>query len=316
MAPPAKPIRTVYTIISEVSDACGIRLLTLKDPDNWELPPARAGSHIDIHLPNGLIRTYSLCGDCRVREEYKIGVKEAVEGRGGSACVHHELKVGDAVRVSLPRCTFPAVDPGVRTLFIAGGVGVTPFLSMAHELDRVGGDYELHLYYRDAIPLQAELAGVGRSGKVILHDRALTTGASVGEALGRPNPGTRAYCCGPFPMIEEFQQATSDWDPAHVGVEYFVPPTQAPLENAFTVVLKKSGLSVEVPAGASALHAIQNTGVALESACEGGVCGACKVRWLEGEPIHRDLCLTESERAQYFMPCVGGCNSPKLVIDL
>lgn len=296
----------------------GIRLLTLMDPDGWPLPKARPGAHIDLHLPGGLVRAYSLCGDPAEQDRWMLAVKREAAGRGGSAHLHDALAVGDTVAVSLPRCTFPLAPDAARHVFIAGGIGVTPFLAMAAALDRAGGDYALHMLHRGAVPLPGQLAPLAGRGRAVLHDTTAGPRPEMAALLGPPSPGLHAYCCGPAGLIAAFEAATRDWPAGHAHVEHFVPPPLPPDPGArpFTLVLAKSGRSAEVPAGAPLLPVLRALGAEVEASCEGGICGACRVRWLEGPPVHRDRVLHPAERATDVMVCVAGCAGPRLVLEL
>lgn len=314
MTPP-RSIRSIKTIISDISDTEDIRLLSLRDPDGWELPPATPGSHIDLYLNSELTRAYSLCGDPENQNQYQVAVKKDAQGRGGSVYVHNELRPGDHIHVSLPRNTFPAIRVGQTYILVAGGIGVTPFIAMLYQFDRLGIPYQLHLFYRDTPPLINILAQLGRSGEIVLHNRAAEC-KTIQMLIPKPNKNTHAFCCGPLPMMGDFDHAVRGWNPANIGKEFFVPPELVPADSAYSLILKRSGQSVAVPVGTTALKALQQAGVAVQSSCEGGICGACKVEWLEGEPVHNDLCLSAVDRNTYFMPCVGSCKSDALVLNL
>ena len=290
----------------------GIRLLTLIDPEGWPLPRWRPGAHVDLHLPGGLVRAYSLCGDPAEADRWRVAVKREPAGRGGSAWLHDALAVGDELPASLPRCTFPLAEGARRHLFLAGGIGVTPFLAMAAALARSGTDFHLHLLHRDPPPLPAQVAALG--DRATLHD---TRGGrpDLAALLGPPAPDTEAYCCGPSGLIDAF---LATWPAARARVEHFTPPPLAPLPGArpFTLVLARSGRSLALTAGAPLLPALHALGAEVEASCEGGICGACRVRWLEGPPLHRDRVLRPEERATHLMACVAGCAGPRLVLDL
>jgi len=303
-----------------VAAACpagpGIRRVTLKDPEGWPLPRLRPGAHLDLLVPGLGARAYSLCGDPAVKDEWVIAVKREAASRGGSAWVH-ALTEGDAVAATMPRCTFPLAAEGTRHIMIAGGIGVTPFLAMAPVLERAGADWTLHLLYRDAMPCAEDLGPWLARGRMVAHDTASAPRPAMEALLGSHAPGTTAYCCGPNAMIEAFEAATAGWPEGTARAEHFVPPPLPPDPEArpYTLILSRSGRSVEVPAGSSMLAALRGMGVTVDASCEGGICGACKVRWLEGEPVHRDRVLSPEERKRALMACVAGCASDRLVLE-
>ena len=312
-------MKHVQTVVREAAPAGpSIRRLVLMDPDGWPLPKARPGAHIDLHLPGGAVRAYSLCGDPAQGDRYEVAVKREPDGRGGSAFLHDTLAVGDALGISLPRCTFPLAPDAAEHVFVAGGIGVTPFVPMALAAARAGTPWRLHLLHRTAPPLPDALASLAATGRVVLHDTARAPRPALAALLGAAAPGRHAYCCGPAGMIAEFEAATAGWPAGSAHVELFVPPPLAPDPEArpFTLVLARSGREAALPAGAPLLPAIRALGGSVEASCEGGICGACRVRWLEGPPLHRDRVLSPAERERDLMACVAGCTGPRLVLDL
>ncbi|WP_338664546.1 PDR/VanB family oxidoreductase [Pararoseomonas sp. SCSIO 73927] len=294
----------------------GILRVTLRDPDGWPLPRVRPGAHLDLHVPGVGPRAYSLCGDPAVQDSWTVAVKLESESRGGSAWVH-ALAQGDAVAASMPRCTFPLAEGAVRHVMVAGGIGVTPFLAMAPVLERAGADWTLHLLHRGGLPCPEELAPWLESGRAVAHDTAAMPRPGLESLLGPHRPGLQAYCCGPTAMIESFERATAAWPTGSARAEHFVPPVLPPDPDArpYTLVLAGSGAAAEVPAGGSMLVALRALGAKVEASCEGGICGACKLRWLEGAPVHRDRVLTPQERETHLMACVAGCASGRLVVE-
>ena len=294
----------------------GICRLTLQDPEGWPLPPARPGAHIDLHLPGGLTRAYSLCGDPAQADRWEIAVKQEAGSRGGSDWLH-AAPVGTEVRASLPRCTFPLTPSGARHVMVAGGIGVTPFLPMAHTLARQGAAWRLHVLHRAALPCPDDLAPWLATGHAIAHDTTLAPRPSWETLLGRPTPGVQLYCCGPASMLDGFAAATAGWPLDQARVEHFIPPPLPPAPDArpYVARLAATGRDVAVGAGESLLTAMRSAGVTVDASCEGGVCGACELRWLAGEPIHRDRVLSPARRATHLMACVVRCASDMLVLD-
>jgi ferredoxin-NADP reductase len=316
----AAPITTVKTVVETIEDGgAGVKLFSLVDPDHWELPPFRPGAHIDLHLPGGLVRTYSLCNDPADDCRYLVAVKRERDGRGGSVKLHDEIGVGDSIGVSLPRGGLDLSDDIERFIFVAGGIGVTPFLSAAAFLKRTGrADFALHLLSRGEPPLRRLLAPLAVSGHLVLHDTAARARPELATIIGRQECHIGLGCCGPESMIDDFEHATGDWPAERVHIERFVPPPLPVDPNAkpYTLVLARSRLETRVAPGQTMLSAIQSLNVDIPASCCGGICGSCKVNWLEGAPVHRDRVLSPAERARSLMVCVAGSADDRLVLDL
>jgi ferredoxin-NADP reductase len=316
----ALPVTTVKTIIDEIEHGGpGIKLFTLVDPDRWELPPFKPGAHIDLHLPGGLVRTYSLCNDPGDNKRYVIAVKREADGRGGSMALHDGIRIGDAVGVSLPRGGFDVEDSIRRYVFVAGGIGLTPYVSIATYLNRIGHpDFKVHVIARDRVPLERLLAPLIAQGRIVVHCTTATGRPDIAALLGSATSGKAVGCCGPEGMISDFERATAHWPADSVHIERFVVPTLAvdPDAKPYTIALVRSGAEIPVRAGQSMLAALEDFGIAVPTSCCGGICGACKVGWLEGKPVHRDRILSPYERERYLMVCVAGAASARLVLDL
>ena len=316
----AVPITTVTTIVEAIEDAGpDVKLFSLVDPDRWELPPFRAGAHIDLRLPGGMVRTYSLCNDPADDKCYRVAVKREPAGRGGSAKLHDQVRVGDVIGVSLPRGGL-ILDAAIsRFIFVAGGIGITPFLSAAALLLRTGRpDFALHLLVRGEPPLPRLVAPFVQSGHVILHDTTTAGRPDLAALIGLPAPKTAIGCCGPAGMIDDFERASRDWPGERVHVERFVPPALPADPNArpYTLALARSQIETRVEPGQTMLAALLDLGIDIPASCCGGICGACKVDWLEGSPVHRDRVLSPAERARSLMVCVAGSAGVRLVLDL
>ena len=316
----ARPITTIKTLVAGIEQGgAGIKVFTLADPDQWELPPFKPGAHIDLHLPNGLVRTYSLCNEPADNTRYVIAVKREADGRGGSRALHDEIGIGDVIGVSLPRGGLEPCADITRHVFVAGGIGVTPFLSMARHLERTRQtDFTLHLIVREEVPLGAHLAPLIDAGRVVVHRTSRTGRPDLAELVGDAGPETLVACCGPEDMTDDFERVTAAWPAAHVHIERFVapPPVIDPDAKPFTVSLARTGIEVQVRAGQTMIAALQEGGVDIATSCCGGICGACKVGWIEGKPVHRDRILSPYERERYLMVCVAGSDADRLVLDL
>ena len=316
----AVPITTVTTIVESIEDAGpDVKLFSLVDPDCWELPPFRAGAHIDLRLPGGMVRTYSLCNDPADNKRYRVAVKREPAGRGGSAKLHDQVRVGDVIGVSLPRGGLVLDATISRFIFVAGGIGITPFLSAAALLLRIGRpDFTLHLLVRGEPPLAHLVSPFVQSGHVILHDTATAGRPDLAALIGLPAPKTAIGCCGPAGMIDDFERASRDWPDERVHVERFVPPALPadPNSRPYTLALARSQIETRVEPGQTMLAALLDLGIDIPASCCGGICGACKVDWLEGSPVHRDRVLSPTERARSLMVCVAGSSGVRLVLDL
>lgn len=315
----ARPITTVRTIVETIEDAgADIKLFSLADPDHWELPPFRPGAHIDLHLPGGMVRTYSLCNDPADNKRYLLAVKRERTGRGGSMLLHDEVRAGDTIGVSLPRGGLRLDEAVSHFTFIAGGIGVTPFLSAAAFLKRTGRpNFKLHLMVRGEPPLAGLLAPLMETGHVVICNTATKPRPEIVSLLGSIQSDAIA-CCGPASMIDDFERASRDWPDARVHIERFVPPLLPadPNVKPYTLALSRSKIETHVEPGQTMLAALLGLGIDIPASCCGGICGACKVDWLEGHPIHRDRVLSPAERARSLMVCVAGSAEDRLVLDL
>ncbi|MFG1463998.1 PDR/VanB family oxidoreductase [Xanthobacter sp. DSM 24535] len=308
---------TLRTVVAEITAGDGVKRFVLKDPDGWDLPPFKPGAHVDLHLPGGLLRTYSLCNPPHQNDRYVVAVKREPAGRGGSALLHDAVQAGDEIGVTLPRGGVPLAER--RHVFIAGGIGVTPFLSAAHALLAEGrDDFTLHLLARGAPPLAEELAPLVAAGHAVIHDTRAGPRPDLTVLLGAPRTGIALACCGPDGLTDAFEAATRDWPLEQVHVERFVPPPVIadPQARPYTLVLARSGQEIEVPLGVTMLEALERSGVRVPASCGGGICGACKVEWIEGRPIHRDRVLSPEDRSHALMACVALSAEARLTLDL
>lgn len=305
--------------------ACDVVALTLRAADHAPLPSWTPGAHIDVVLPNGSVRQYSLCGDPQDRDTWRVAVLREPNGRGGSAYVHDELHEGETLRVRGPRNHF-ALEPTARYLFLAGGIGITPILPMLRAASAAGSTWVL--YYggrtRESMAFVDELDSYGERVQLWPQDeRGLLP---VKELLTTPDDGTLVYCCGPSPLLAVVEQHCVSWPRGALHVERFTASAHAvdeaidrgEAEQAFEVQLARTGMTVSVPPGVSILAAIEAAGVSVLSSCREGTCGTCETDVLEGTPDHRDCVLDAAERAagDVMMICVSRARSTRLVLDL
>jgi tetrachlorobenzoquinone reductase len=282
-----------------------------------DLPDAEPGAHIDLHLPGGLERQYSLIEYAPSPKRYLVAVKRDPESRGGSALIHERLRVGDILSISPPRNNFPLVEAAAETVLIAGGIGVTPIWCMAQKLAALGRPFTLHYACR-AREEAAFLAEIEATGRARVHFDAQAGGPpDVTAILAAAPRQAHLYCCGPGPMLAAFEAAAADWPAGQVHLEYFTPKYERDLSGGYVVELARSGLTLPVPAGKTILQVLREAGLEVETSCEEGVCGSCETRVLAGEPDHRDAILSPEERAEgkTMFICCSGARSERLVLD-
>jgi ferredoxin-NADP reductase len=283
------------------------------------LPAYAPGAHIDLHLPNGIVRQYSLLEPEPRPETYTIAVKRDPASRGGSRCVHEELRVGRTLTISAPRNNFPLVENAGHVILLAGGIGITPIWCMVQRLHKLGCSWQLHYACRSRADM-AFLESLNDMGPVRFHfdDESEGRVLDVGGLVAAAPREAHLYCCGPTPMLQAFEQATASWPRAQIHVEYFTPKAEAGKKGGFVVELARSGQEFVIPEGESILQVLLAAGVDVDYSCELGICGACEQRVLAGTPEHHDAILSEEEQASNtkVMICCAGCKSERLVLDL
>ena len=300
--------------------ADGIRLFEFRDPDGACLPAWTPGAHLTVRVPSGAMRNYSLCNDPHERDRYVIAVKREEQGRGGSVGLIDGLAVGDAVTVQPPQNLFELVTTAPSYIFVAGGIGITPILSMIRFL-RASGDRPFHLYYltrhAGAAAFLPDLAAFG--DRVTLHhdegdpDRAF----DLWPVFETPSKA-HVYCCGPRPLMDAVRDMIGHWPETAIHFEDFGSDLVRPLADdmPFTIQLGRDGAQLPVPVGTTILESLRAHGRVMSSSCESGTCGTCRTGFLAGEPDHRDLVLTEAERGDAIMICVSRSKTDLLVLDL
>jgi vanillate O-demethylase ferredoxin subunit len=306
-------------------EADGIASFELRPmPPRKELPPFTAGSHVDLHLPNGLIRSYSLLNSQDERHRYVIGVNRDPSSRGGSRYMHETLRAGDTLAISAPRNNFALDESAELSVFIAGGIGITPLMSMITRLRALGRRWKLHYAARTRqnCAFADQLQGLRDSEDADVHftfDKE--PGAKMldipGIVAALP-AGAHLYCCGPLPMLDAFEQATKQVPPEHVHVEYFAARESAATEGGYTVELARAKRTIAIAPGHTILDSLIEIGIEPPWSCREGICGTCETRVLEGACDHRDLVLSAAEKAanDRMMICCSGAKSAKLVLDL
>ncbi len=307
---------------TEAVDICSLELV---DVTGKQLPPFSAGSHIDLQLPNGLTRQYSLCNDPTEQHRYLVGILRDPASRGGSQAVHELLKEGDEITISEPRNHFALARDAKHHLLLAGGIGVTPILCMAERLGVMGESFEMHYCTRskERTAFYDRITGSAFATKVHFHfdDADVAQKLDLERVLSSAPAGTHLYVCGPKGFMDAMLAAARarQWPEDHLHYEFFaadVGPSED--DESFQVKLASSGRVVVVPKDQTVIQALAAAGVEVPVSCEQGVCGTCLTRVLEGEVDHKDLYLTPEEQAanDQFLPCCSRAKSPMLVLDI
>lgn len=279
---------------------------TLVHPHRPSLPEWTAGAHVDLRLPDGRVRQYSLCGDPSDAASYQIAIKRQPDGRGGSVWAHEMLQEGSEVHVSAPRNNLPLAPGGERYILIAGGIGITPLLSMARSLGSSGKAFELHYCARSETqaPLLREVREACRDS---LRCWFSNSGNRFDPSVIGPNsPGTHVYVCGPQGLIDAVQSSLTDWPDAQVHCEHFQMTVEENFKaEPFEAVVASTGQRILVPADKSLLEVLREQDFPLPSSCEMGVCGSCECGYRDGIVLHRDKVLPVAKRQDRMMLCVS-----------
>jgi vanillate O-demethylase ferredoxin subunit len=309
-------------VASRIDAAQDIVAYDLQTQDGTPLPAFDAGAHIDVHLPNGLVRQYSLCNDPRERERYRICVLRDPHTRGGSAAMHDLVQAGDELTIGPPRNLFALVPGAHDSLLLAGGIGVTPILSMAWSLHAQGAPFRMHYYTRSRArtAFHDDLHGAPfTESAAVWFDDAGAKGPAVPELLRAVSSGAHVYACGPAGFLDYVRRSAQEAGlaPECLHIEAFGSAPMAP-GAAFEVRLRQSGRSIEVGEEQTVVQALAAHGVAIPVSCEQGICGTCITRVCGGLPDHRDQYLTDEEHARndQFTPCCSRSLTPILELDL
>lgn len=311
-------------VVRKIREAEDIFSFELARADGAPLPPFSAGSHLDVEIPGGLTRQYSLCNDAAEQHRYRIAVLRDPTSRGGSIGMHEAVHEGDVIHVSAPKNHFP-LQQAQRTLLFAGGIGVTPLLCMAQRLAAVNADFTLHYCTRSAerTAFSQEIAASTFAARVEFHFDAGPPEQKLNlqAALGKAEPGKQLYVCGPSGFIDYVVNTAKaqGWSSEQIHLEYFgAAPQDTSGDNGFEVKVASTGKTYSVGAEQSIIQVLKDNGIEILTSCEQGVCGTCITRVLEGEPDHRDMYFTDEEKAKndQFTPCCSRSKSKTLVLDL
>lgn len=291
---------------------------TRLDGARW--PSAAPGAHIDLHLPNGMMRQYSLVHAGETPETYVVGIRRDRASRGGSTFIHDKLRVGAELAIGGPRNNFPLDENAAHSVLVAGGIGITPIMCMLERLEALGRGFRLYYSCRN----RAEAAFLkqlqAKGDKVVFNFDEENNGKFLDLAaiVAAAPAGAHFYCCGPTPMLKAYEAATAALPRENVHVEYFTAAEAAAVEGGYIVELRRSKREIAIPPGKTILETLRDAGIDVASSCEEGVCGACETPVISGVPDHRDMILTAAERAasKTMMICCSGSKSERLVLDL
>lgn len=321
---------TLHTISARVHclryEADGVVSVEFRPADSQTVfPPFEAGAHIDLHLSNGLVRSYSLTNPEEAPYRYIVAVLNDRNSRGGSRYVHEQLRVGTVLPVSAPRNLFRLDEAAPHTVLLAGGIGITPVYAMFQRLAALGRTADMVVCARNRrqAAFLTELQALQSAGRrVHLHlDEEMGGPPDLKALLGAHSRDTHFYCCGPQPMLQAFEQTCVALDFPNVHIERFAAAPLAPLGpdvKSYVVELRRCGRTLEVSSQRSLLDTLLDADVDVSHGCREGICGACETPVLEGEVEHRDSILTPAERLanRSMMLCVSHGKSGKLVLDL
>lgn len=285
------------------------------------LPAFGAGAHIDLFLPDSRVRSYSLANDPEERHRYMVAVQRESNGRGGSLWMHMQPRVGDIFKISPPANDFPLSETAKESIFICGGIGITPALSMAHRLNTLGSKWQMHYAARsrERAPYMDDLGKMSdQDSPVTMYFQNEGQSLDLREIIESAPEDAHFYCCGPKGMIDAFIEAGKSRPPEQIHFERFAAASEASVDGGYEVVLQRSGRRVSVPKGKSLLDALLDSNVNVPYSCSSGVCGTCRIRVIDGQPDHRDDFLTVGEKAanRDIMVCCSGSLSQTLVLDL
>lgn len=303
-------------------EADGIASITLVDPDGAPLPQWLPGAHLSLHLPNGLTREYSLCSAPEDARSWTVAVLRTSDSRGGSKLIHEQLPVGALITVEGPRNNFE-LDEAERYVLVAGGIGITPIISMVRRLQAAGADWSL-LYTgrsRSTMAFLAEIAALPQE-RVTIHAMDETNGdhADLAAAVGALPSEALVYACGPEALMQAVAHAMTD--ESRLRIERFKAPEILPQpdqsDTGFDVICESTGQRIPVAPDVSVLDALNEAGVDVPSSCAEGICGTCETRVIKGDVEHRDFLLTPAERTENksMFVCVSRCRSRELILDL
>lgn len=315
---------TLYDVVVKNRHVEGgnIAVMEFESATSTTLPKVEAGAHIDVHLPNGMVRQYSLCQNPNDEGKFRLGILRDPESRGGSISAFDEIKDGMQIQVSEPKNLFPLLK-AKHSVLIGGGIGITPLITMAYQLAHEGASFELH--YCGASPEKCAFVDEIKNGELAKHTtfHFKSEGAShrafFESAIKDIDSESHIYTCGPVGFMDWVINlaTTHDFPEQQIHKEYFQVETDTS-GDSFEVVAERSGKIIMVEAGETILQALAKEGIDIEMSCEQGVCGTCMCDVIEGEPDHRDVYFTDEEKAsnEQILVCCSRSKTPRLVLDI
>lgn len=315
---------TLYDVVVKNRHVEGgnIAVMEFESATSAALPKVEAGAHIDVHLPNGMVRQYSLCQNPNDEGKFRLGILRDPESRGGSISAFDEIKDGMQIQVSGPKNLFPLLK-AKHSVLIGGGIGITPLITMAYQLAHEGASFELH--YCGASPEKCAFVDEIKNGELAKHTtfHFKSEGAShrafFESAIKDIDSESHIYTCGPVGFMDWVINlaTTHDFPEQQIHKEYFQVETDTS-GDSFEVVAERSGKIIMVEAGETILQALAKEGIDIEMSCEQGVCGTCMCDVIEGEPDHRDVYFTDEEKAsnEQILVCCSRSKTPRLVLDI
>jgi len=311
----------VNKIVQEAED---IRSYELTDPQGGFLPMFTAGAHLDVALPNGIARQYSISSDPRDVDRYVVAVLRELVSRGGSVYMHDNVKEGDVLTIHPPRNNFPLAEDAKHHILIAGGIGVTPMMAMARDLSARGESFEMHYCTRTPAKtaFKEDIAASGFADSIHFHhdNGNSADGLDIKALLADVRDGAHIYYCGPGGFMHACEGASNHWPRGTVHYEFFSVDETVDHgdSDAFQIKIASTGAILDVPADKSIVDVLRANGIEVETMCEEGICGTCATVLVEGDPDHRDFVLDdeEKERGEFIMVCCSRSKSPLLTLDL
>ena len=310
----------------------GVNSYELVPVDDSGLPGFTAGSHIDLYFRDGRVRQYSLCNDPSQTGRYLIAVQREDSGRGGSKAIHEIVHVGRVLAISCPRNNFPLSETASHHVLVAGGIGITPLVSMTHRLLALGASFELHYAARTRARLafvdMLQSLGLGSRLHVHVDGGDPSRGMDLAAIVRAAPPDAHIYCCGPEGLMRAMRKAVSRRDALTVHFEHFasastpaVPDELCGASNetigvGFKVKLARTGGEFDVPDDKTIVEVLREHGIEVPTSCEAGLCGTCRTPYLEGDPDHRDYVLDEEDKRREIIICCSRSRTPCLVLDI